>query len=354
MELIIKLDDKNCNLNFDKNIILFGKNNSYKNKFINELTNSLTKNKNNILINGKVFNTNDFNIININEETDFSNEFKFTKNNTLRQLIYNDISKKINENKIIEYTNEIFDIIDEKINNLLDKKINKKNDNNIYFEIEIPNINSIIDKFTNIYIDDMLLTDNKISKSMKRKLLYQLYFLDIKKLSNKPTIVIINNFDVYLNSEEIIKLLNDINSLTNDNCHFILSSCNNIFEYINLKYYNIYKITNKVISINEINNAIKTFLIKNEYKSNNTDIEFNEFYNNNEYLISEEEISNIRNLLFNIKPYLINKILNSNNIKLVLSKPNNINQDYIICENNKEKELFNEICLLFIDHKENI
>mgnify|MGYP000448882765 FL=1 len=354
MELIIKLDDKNCNLNFDKNIILFGKNNSYKNKFINELTNSLTKNKNNILINGKVFNTNDFNIININEETDFSNEFKFTKNNTLRQLIYNDISKKINENKIIEYTNEIFDIIDEKINNLLDKKINKKSDNNIYFEIEIPNINSIIDKFTNIYIDDMLLTDNKISKSMKRKLLYQLYFLDIKKLSNKPTIVIINNFDVYLNSEEIIKLLNDINSLTNDNCHFILSSCNNIFEYINLKYYNIYKITNKVISINEINNAIKTFLIKNEYKSNNTDIEFNEFYNNNEYLISEEEISNIRNLLFNIKPYLINKILNSNNIKLVLSKPNNINQDYIICENNKEKELFNEICLLFIDHKENI
>ena len=33
---------------------------------------------------------------------------------------------------------------------------------------------------------------------MKRKLLYQLYFLDIKKLDDKPTIVIINNFDVYL------------------------------------------------------------------------------------------------------------------------------------------------------------
>ena len=183
---------------------------------------------------------------------------------------------------------------------------------------------------------------------------HQLYFLDIKKLSSKPTIVIINNFDVYLNSDEIIKLLNDINSLSNNNCHFILSSCNNIFEYINLKYYNIYKITNKVISINEINNAIKTFLIKNEYKNNNTNIEFNEFYNNNEYLISEEEISNIKNLLFNIKPYTINKILNSEDIKLVLSKPNNVNQDYIICENNKEKELFNEICLLFIDHKENM
>ena len=354
MELIIKLDGSNYNLNFDKNIILFGKNNLYKNKFINELTNSLTKNKNNILIDGKVFNANDFNIININEETDFSNEFKFTKNNTLRQLIYDDVSKKINEKKIIEYTNEIFDIIDEKINNLLDKKINKKSDNNISFEIEIPNINSIIDKFTNIYIDDMLLTDNKISKSMKRKLLYQLYFLDIKKLSNNPTIVIINNFDVYLNSDEIIKVLNEINSLSNNNIHFILSSCNNIFEYISLKYYNIYKITNRIISINEINKAIKKFLIKNEYKKNNITIEFDEYYNNNEYLISDEEISNIENFLFSIKPYTINKILNSDNIKLVLSKPNNINQDYIICENNKEKELFKEICLLFIDDNENI
>ena len=144
----------------------------------------------------------------------------------------------------------------------------------------------------------------------------------------------------------------------NSDSFIILSFSNNSIDLFNSLTFsiilNIYKITNKVISINEINNAIKTFLIKNEYKSNNTDIEFNEFYNNNEYLISEEEISNIRNLLFNIKPYLINKILNSNNIKLVLSKPNNINQDYIICENNKEKELFNEICLLFIDHKENI
>ena len=154
MELIIKLDDKNCNLNFDKNIILFGKNNSYKNKFINELTNSLTKNKNNILINGKVFNTNDFNIININEETDFSNEFKFTKNNTLRQLIYNDISKKINENKIIEYTNEIFDIIDEKINNLLDKKINKKN---IFTKEDMIDYCKLLDNFNNLdlYCNDI-------------------------------------------------------------------------------------------------------------------------------------------------------------------------------------------------------
>ncbi len=80
-----------------------------------------------------------------------------------------------------------------------------------------------------------LLNDSSISKSMKRKLLYQLYFFRHKKLDDKPTIVIINNFDVYLNTNEIINLLNTIDNLSNDNCHFILSSCNNIFEYLNIE-----------------------------------------------------------------------------------------------------------------------
>ena len=99
---------------------------------------------------------------------------------------------------------------------------------------------------------------------MKRKLLYQLYFLDIKKLDDKPTIVIINNFDVYLNTNEIINLLNTIDNLSNDNCHFILSSCNNIFEYLNIEKYNIYKVSDKIINFNIIDEAIKTYLLRNE------------------------------------------------------------------------------------------
>lgn len=229
MEIVIDIDNIPNILNLDKNIIFFGKNSNYKNKVINNIDDCLLGKSKNILINGNTYNSKDFNIISINEENDFTNEFKFTKSNTLKQLIYNDVINKINEDKIIKYTNEIFDIIDEKVNNLLDRKINKKSDNNISFQIEIPDVNSIIDKFTNIYIDDVLLNDSSISKSMKRKLLYQLYFLDIKKLDDKPTIVIINNFDVYLNTNEIINLLNTIDNLSNDNCHFILSSCNNIF-----------------------------------------------------------------------------------------------------------------------------
>ena len=181
MELNISIDDNLYTLDLKNNIMLFGINSNFKNNFINTLSNSLVKGGKNILIDGNVYIPTNYNIINITEENDFSNEFKFTKNNALKQLIYNDITTKLNDKKIIDYTNEIFDVIDSKVNSMLDKKINKKSDNNISFQIEIPDINSIIDKFTNIYIDDVLLSDSSISKSMKRKLLYQLYFLDIKK-----------------------------------------------------------------------------------------------------------------------------------------------------------------------------
>ena len=333
MEIVIDIDNIPNILNLDKNIIFFGKNSNYKNKVINNIDDCLLGKSKNILINGNTYNSKDFNIISINEENDFTNEFKFTKSNTLKQLIYNDVINKINEDKIIKYTNEIFDVIDEKVNNLLDRKINKKSDNNISFQIEIPDVNSIIDKFTNIYIDDVLLNDSSISKSMKRKLLYQLYFLDIKKLDDKPTIVIINNFDVYLNTNEIINLLNTIDNLSNDNCHFILSSCNNIFEYLNIEKYNIYKVSDKIINFNIIDEAIKTYLLRNEYNKNNVNITFNGFYINNESLITNEEISKIKDNIINKYPTLISKILNSDSIKVVLNKPKNITCEYIICDN---------------------
>ena len=349
MEIVVNIDNKKNLIKLDKNVIFFGKNGNYKNKVINSITNGLLGKTKNILIDGKSYNCKDFNVINIDEENDFSNEFKFTKSNTLKQLIYNDVINKINEEKIIKYTNEIFDVIDDKVNNLLNRKVNKKSDNNISFQIEIPDVNSIIDKFTNIYIDDVLLSDSEISKSMKRKLLYQLYFLDIKKLNNKPTMVIINNFDVYLNSNEIINLLNTINNLSNNNCHFILSSCNNIFEYLNIERYNIYKITDKIIDFNVIEEAIKIYLLRNEFDKINDKISFNDFYLENESLVTYEEILNIKNNLINKYPTFISKILNSDSIKVVLNKPKNITCEYIICSDKNNQSLFLEISDKLID-----
>ncbi|MGM9876888.1 MAG: hypothetical protein ACI310_06670 [Bacilli bacterium] len=348
MEIVINIDNKNNIIELDKNLIFFGRNSNYKNKVFNTLTDGLLGKNKNILVDGKSFNAKDYNIININEENDFTNEFKFTKNNALKQIIYNDVINKINEEKILKYTNKIFDIIDDKVNCLLDRKINKKSDNNISFQIEIPDVNSVIDKFTNIYIDDVLLSDSEISKSMKRKLLYQLYFLDIKNLSDKPTIVIINNFDVYLNSTEIINLLNIINNLSKNNCHFILSSCNNIFEYLDIENYNIYKVTDKIINFNIIEEGIKVYLLRNEFDKNN-DMSFDNFYLENESLISNDEILNIKTKIINKYPTLISKILNSDSIKVALNKPKNVTCEYIICDCKESQTLFLEISNKFID-----
>ena len=103
MEIVVNIDNKENIIKLDKNVVFFGKNSNYKNKVINSITNGLLGKTKNILIDGKNYNAKDFYIINIDEENDFSNEFKFTKSNTLKQLIYNDVISKINEEKIIKY-----------------------------------------------------------------------------------------------------------------------------------------------------------------------------------------------------------------------------------------------------------
>jgi hypothetical protein len=350
MEIVVKTDENtNSLMKFDYNVILFGKNSQNKNSFIYDIVNGLKGKNKNVLVNGTSPKTNDYNVIVIDDDNDFENEFKFTKTNTLKKLIYDDVINKINEEKIINYTNEIFDIIDDKVNNLLDRKINKKTDNNISFQIEIPNINSIIDKFTNIYIDDVLLSNNNISKSMKRKLLYQLYFLDIKNSTDKTNFIIINNFDAYLNAIEIISLLDKINNISNEKCHFILSSCNNIFEYISLDYFTIYKMVNRLIPLYYIDKAIKEYILKREYKLNIDEMNYEDFCKYNEQLITEEEILNIKENILYKYPYILGKILNNENISFVNSKPKKIHSDYIICSNKDEKNLLQEILNIFID-----
>ena len=155
MEISFKKNEEIYNINLNKNAIFFGQNNTYKNNFINTLIDVFNGKNKSLLINGLAQNLDDFNVIFISEDNDFAKEFKFTKGNALKNLIYNDIVKKINED-----ANEIFDSIDEKVNKLLDRKINKKSNNNLSLQIEIPDLNSIIDKFTNIYVDDLLLNNS--------------------------------------------------------------------------------------------------------------------------------------------------------------------------------------------------
>ena len=338
MTINFKNNNTDYVINVKENVIFFGQNSTFKNDFFNNLKDSFINKKENILIDGNKYNPDDYNIIYIDEESDFNNEFKFTKTNTLKSLVYDEVIKKINGDKLIEYTNKIFDVIDEKINNNLDKKINKNFTNSINFKIEIPDIN--------IYIDNILINSKKISKSLKRKLLYQLYFLDIKNNHNKNNIIIIKNFDVYLDSNEIIDLLNTINKISNNNCHFIISSSSNIFEYISLKKFTVYKITNKIIPLDKIEKAIKINLLKKEYSGND---DFENYYIKNEYLLLPEEVKSIKNKIFDLYSIYISKILNATKIVITLNKPKNITCDYIVCKNKDEKDLFLEISKQFID-----
>ena len=181
MELIIKLDDKNYNLNFDKNIILFGKNNLYKNKFINELMSSLTKNKNNILINGKVFNTNDFNIININIPIYLrkveSKKKELKKSKRKRKLI-----KKLKSRKIL--ARDVFAIC---------RQLKKIDIEEFYSDVHIGNTNISITNFIYLFVNLIygnlinIIDPNKFYMNIKPNFIENKLYIDFK-IHVKPSI----------------------------------------------------------------------------------------------------------------------------------------------------------------------
>lgn len=76
--------------------------------------------------------------------------------------------EKININDILHKTNEIFNIINDKINNTISKIELIKN---LKFDINIDSVDKIIEKFTNIYIDEYLLDDKITPRSFLRKYL---------------------------------------------------------------------------------------------------------------------------------------------------------------------------------------
>ena len=115
---------------------IYYQNNSFKNSFINNIVDCFKGKNKGFLIDGNKPNLEDYILHFIDEENDFEDEFKFTKNNTFKQLIYEEVMAKIDGEKIIKYTNEIFDVIDNKVNKLIDKKINLLK----YLEIKISGI----------------------------------------------------------------------------------------------------------------------------------------------------------------------------------------------------------------------
>ena len=83
MEITLKNNNNDYLITLERNTILFGQNSAFKTNFINNLLDGFNNKKKNILINGNKFEPKDYNVICIDEEKDFTNEFKFTKTNTV-------------------------------------------------------------------------------------------------------------------------------------------------------------------------------------------------------------------------------------------------------------------------------
>lgn len=315
---------------FDNVLFINGSNKSGKTKLLKLLEKGAIGELENFYINNNKVYKNDYQVLFIGDYNNFATDFKLTKANTFKKLIYDDIIEKINTENILNKTNEIFNIIDDKINETISKNELTKN---LKFNINIDSVDKIIEKFTNIYIDDYLLDDKITPRSSLRKLLINLTLYQIEKLDRDNIIVFIDDID---NSFDELELFNLIKTLEiNNKAKFIVSSSRNIYPYVKNKK-DIYKIYNqKTKNIVNIESCIKQSIITNEYKEQNVKDDFNTFFEENEYLINDEDINYFNKKILPSLNYQIGLIYCNDEleIKLIDDEENSI----IKVKNNLEK-----------------
>lgn len=337
MEIIFSNDDNEYNIEFKDNLVIFGGNGSGKTKILTLLFESIKKGK--AIINSLKFKKDDFNVLFFSEESDFSDEFSFTKSNIFRATIYNSIMDSLNKEKLLKEVNSTFDKIDNKVNEYLNENVNLFFNNSIKFDINIDDLDNIINKFTTVYIND-LNDDKKVPKSFKRMLIYQLSLLNFK--DDKEKFILIDDFDLYMDSNNIIQILNFISKYSSDKCHFILSTSNPlVYNYLNSSF-DIYRVKNeKLYKFSHISYFIEKAILRNEYEKTRELISFDEFYNNNISLVNDEDVNDFYNKYFNYLKTDIGIILTSefiyfNNIKY--------NGPYILTRNEIELFFLKFIC----------
>lgn len=337
MEILFSSKEDEYDINFEKNCVIFGSNNSGKTKVLKLLSDSIKNG--NVVINSLNCQKNEYDVIFFSEESDFNDEFSFTKSNLFKATIYDSIMNSINKEQLLKEVNSTFDKIDSRVNDYLDKNMNQFFDNKIKFDIDITDLDNIINKFTSVYIND--LNDNKkIPKSFKRILLYQLSLLNFN--DNKEKFIIIDDFDLYMDSDNIIKILNFVSKYSSDNCHFILSTSNPIVYTYLPKEFDVYKINKqRLYKLSDLNYIIKRSIIGKEYQNNHELISFEDFYNKNVHLINEKDIDDFYKKNFVFQKTNIGIILTSDYI--YFNKYNSVGS-YIITRNSEEIHFLKFIC----------
>jgi hypothetical protein len=324
MNLSFKYKNNTQNMKLSKITYLLGTNRSGKTTIINNIYNGFI-NKIPLTVNGVNLEKEIYNIINFSDNTTFTNEFKFTKSNDLKKIIYKDIKNQLDENKILNDVNEIFNTIDNLVNEKLGKEL--KYIDNIRFDINIDDVDNIIEKYTDIYINDYLLDEKNIPKSVNRRLLYNT--LELMLTKEKENIILIDNFDLYLDEEEVINIIRFLTNLTEKyNLHVILATQSNLYSIIENKE-SVYFVKNEnIIQINFIDPLIKSTLSNNDTE--------------NYTLLIEEDLLDFRKR----NPFLeqnIGKIILYENVELIPTTENRYNSSIVKYLSTEEKEFYEKL-----------
>ena len=132
---------------FDNVLFINGSNKSGKTKLLKLLEKGAIGELDNFYINNNKVYKNDYQVLFIGDYNNFATDFKLTKANTFKKLIYDDIIEKINTENILNKTNEIFNIIDDRINETISKNELTKN---LKFNINIDSVDKIIENRRNV------------------------------------------------------------------------------------------------------------------------------------------------------------------------------------------------------------
>lgn len=317
------------NLIFNNLLVINGANKSGKSKILKTIEKGLNGELEEFYVNNNRVFKGDYNTIYIGDYNNFSTDFKLTKSNVFKKLIYDDVLNTMNSEDMLTRVNAIFNSIDQKVNRLLENENLLKD---IKFNINIDSIDKIIEKFTEVYIENYLLDDKITPRSVLRRLLIDLALFQASKDNHENTVILIDDVDTSLDEKEIFKL---IKILEKNRIKFIVTSSRNIYSYVEDKRC-VYKLFNGILNnIVNIEGCIKEAVIRNEYNAKKSNDNFDSFYEENEYLINEEDIN-----------YFQNNILPNLNYQIGLLYSNNLNQDdfeEIISTKNDLEKLYLDI-----------
>lgn len=344
LDIVFKNENRENYIKNEGVVYLLSSNQCGKTHILNVIKDGFLGKNKDFLVNNMSVNRADYNVIYYDDTTDFSGEFKFTKTNLFRELIYSKVLDNINETKLLKEVNDLFDRIDTRVNQFLEINVNKKQEEKINFDIEINDVNEIIDKFTNIYVDNYLIKDSNIPRSKRRKLIYNLLLFELKKSDVNYNVVFIDNFDLYLdyeNTKKIISMLADYHKKYN-NTYFFLTTSNNVYEFINDKA-SIYHIHNYYLThIEKLDQIIEDCFMKVLYNNQKSEIEYEQFYLDNIDMYNVDVKNKIDEIMCLFQSD-IGKLYISNKVRLV-EKYNEKYDDIIIyCKDRFYQYFYEEI-----------